>query len=48
MSLAPTLSHNSTAGPSGVYLRATSEDMSTLDGRDDGRRAGLLAERLAH
>ena len=36
------------ARTSGVYLRADPEDMSTLDGRDDRRRAELIAERLAH
>jgi hypothetical protein len=29
-------------------LRADPEDMSILDGRDDGKRAELLAERLRH
>ena len=33
---------------SGFYLRANPEDMSILDGRDDRKRAELLAERLAH
>jgi hypothetical protein len=33
---------------SGVYLRADPEDMSIMDGRDDQRRAELLAERLRH
>jgi hypothetical protein len=33
---------------SGVYLRADPEDMSILDGRDDRKRAGLIAERLKH
>jgi len=33
---------------SGVYLRADPEDMSILDGRDDGKRAELIAERLRH
>jgi hypothetical protein len=32
---------------SGVYLRANAEDLSVLDGADDRRRAGLIAERLA-
>ena len=36
------------ARTSGVYLRANPEDMSILDGRDDRRRAELIAERLAH
>jgi hypothetical protein len=31
---------------SGVYLRAASEDLSILDGRDDQQRVGLIAERL--
>ncbi len=31
---------------SGVYLRADPEDLSILDGRDDGKRAELIAERL--
>jgi Predicted nucleotide-binding protein containing TIR-like domain len=31
---------------SGVYLRADPEDMSIMDGRDDRRRAELIAERL--
>jgi hypothetical protein len=33
---------------SGVYLRADPEDMSILDGRDDRKRAELIAERLRH
>src|SRR6266850_2519426 len=33
---------------SGVYLRADPADMSILDGRDDQRRAELIAERLRH
>jgi len=36
------------ARTSGVYLRADPEDMGILDGRDDRRRAELIAERLAH
>jgi hypothetical protein len=36
------------ARTSGVYLRADPEDMSILDGRDDRRRAELIAERLTH
>lgn len=36
------------ARTSGVYLRATADDMSILDGRDDTQRAELLAERLAN
>jgi hypothetical protein len=35
------------ARTSGVYLRANPEDMSILDGRDDQKRADLIAERLA-
>lgn len=31
-----------------VYLRADDEDMSILDGRDDQKRAELIAERLRH
>jgi hypothetical protein len=34
------------ARTSGVYVRAKQEDMSILDGRDDRRRAELIAERL--
>ena len=34
------------ARTSGVYLRADPEDLSILDGRDDQRRAELIAERL--
>ena len=34
------------ARTSGVYLRADPEDMGILDGRDDGKRAELIAERL--
>ena len=33
---------------SGVYLRADPDDLSILDGRDDQKRAELLAERLKH
>ena len=33
---------------SGVYLRADSEDVSIMDGRDDRQRADLIAERLKH
>ena len=35
------------ARTSGVYLRADAEDLSILDGRDDPRRAELIAQRLA-
>jgi hypothetical protein len=34
------------ARTSGVYLRADPEDMSILDGRDDQKRAELIAQRL--
>jgi Predicted nucleotide-binding protein containing TIR-like domain len=34
------------ARSSGVYLRANPEDLSILDGRDERRRAELIAERL--
>jgi hypothetical protein len=34
------------ARTSGVYLRADPEDLSILDGRDDRKRAELIAERL--
>jgi Predicted nucleotide-binding protein containing TIR-like domain len=37
---------NVNARTSGVYLRAEPTDMSVLDGRDDRRRAELIAERL--
>jgi Predicted nucleotide-binding protein containing TIR-like domain len=36
------------ARTSGVYLRADPEDLSILDGRDDGKRAELIGERLSH
>jgi hypothetical protein len=36
------------ARTSGVYLRADPADLSILDGRDDQKRAELIAERLAH
>ena len=36
------------ARTSGVYLRADPEDLSILDGRDDQKRAELIAERLSH
>ena len=36
------------ARTSGVYVRANPDDMSILDGGDDQRRAGLIAERLTH
>jgi hypothetical protein len=34
------------ARTSGVYQRADPEDLSILDGRDDRKRAELIAERL--
>jgi hypothetical protein len=34
------------ARTAGVYLRAESEDMNVLDGRDDRQRSELIAERL--
>jgi hypothetical protein len=34
------------ARTSGVYLRADPKDTGILDGRDDRRRAELIAERL--
>ena len=34
------------ARTAGVYLRADPEDMSIPDGRDDRKRAELIAERL--
>jgi hypothetical protein len=34
------------ARTSGVYMRANPEDLSILDGRDDRKRAELIAERL--
>jgi hypothetical protein len=37
---------NVNARTSGVYLRADPEDLSILDGRDDRKRAELIAERL--
>ena len=39
---------NVSARTSGVYLRADPEDLSILDGRDDRKRAELIAERLGH
>jgi hypothetical protein len=38
---------NVNARTSGLYLRANPEDVGILDGRDDQRRAELIAERLA-
>ena len=37
---------NVSARTSGVYLRADLEDLTILDGRDDQKRAELIAERL--
>jgi hypothetical protein len=39
---------NLNARTSGVYLRAEPEDLSILDGRDDRKRAELIAERLGN
>src|SRR3546814_12119489 len=36
------------AKTSGVYLRADPEDLGILNGRDDRKRAKLIAERLKH
>jgi hypothetical protein len=36
------------ARTAGVYLRADPEDMSILDGRDEQKRAELIAERVKH
>ncbi len=36
------------ARTAGVYWRADPEDMSIMDGRDDRKRAELIAERLRH
>jgi hypothetical protein len=36
------------ARTSGLYLRASVDDLNVLDGPDDRRRAELIAERLAH
>jgi hypothetical protein len=36
------------ARTAGVFWRADPEDLSILDGRDDQRRAELIAERLSH
>jgi hypothetical protein len=36
------------ARTAGVYLRADPEDISILDGRDDRKRAELIADRLTH
>lgn len=35
------------ARTSGVYLRADNDDLSTLEGSDDQKRAGLIAEQLS-
>ncbi len=37
---------NATVRTSGVYLRADAEDLTILDGRDDKKRAELLAQQL--
>lgn len=39
---------NVKARTAGVYWRADPDDMNTLDGRDDQKRADLIAERLTH
>ena len=39
---------NISARTSGIYLRADPEDLTILDGRDDRKRAELIAERLGH
>jgi hypothetical protein len=39
---------NVNARTAGVYWRADPDDMNILDGRDDQKRAELIAERLAH
>src|SRR6185312_4786164 len=36
------------ARTAGVYWRADPNDISILDGRDDQKRAALIAERLTH
>jgi hypothetical protein len=36
------------ARTAGVYLRADADDLNVLDGRDDRKRAELIAERLRH
>jgi hypothetical protein len=36
------------ARTAGIFWRADPEDMSILDGRDDRKRAELIAERLKH
>jgi hypothetical protein len=33
---------------SGVYQRADQADIAVMDGRDDQKRAALIAERLAN
>ncbi|HJW45688.1 MAG TPA: hypothetical protein VJ484_04290, partial [Lysobacter sp.] len=38
---------NVSARTSGTFLRADAEDLAVLDGRDDRKRAELIAERLA-
>ena len=39
---------NTNARTAGVFLRAEPEDMNILDGRDNQKRAELIAERLGH
>lgn len=39
---------NVKARTAGIFLRAEPEDLSILDGRDDRKRAELIAERLKH
>jgi hypothetical protein len=39
---------NLNARTAGVYWRADSDDVSILDGRDNQKRAALIAERLTH
>ena len=41
-------SHHGSARTAGVFLRAEPTDMGILDGRDDKKRAELIAERLSH
>ena len=36
------------ARTSGVYWRANPDDIVILDGREDQKRAALVAERLTH
>jgi len=41
-------SPNVNARTAGIYLRADPDDLKILDGRDDGQRSRLIAERLSH